>query len=332
MKHLKVGIIGCGFIANVHAEGWMARDDASITAIYHPVNGRADNLSKITGAKQYNDLHQFFAVGFDVVSVCTPIDTHHYYTIMALQHGIHVLCEKAIALTIDDADEMIALAQENKLFLCIALQYRNAAHNRELKRLFDNNQLGAPVYAKYTDIREVRSRVAMHKVSRNGGPVIDMAGHFIDVMRFITEEEPMSVYAVGDIFGADKPILADITDLAVDIAEITVKMSGGSVLNMHLNWGMPQEFNTIQQELYCGPNMTTRYTDKKFMIYRDENVEEYDYTGIDPKGVTARIDDIANSIHNGIKPEVTGENGRAALLVSLAALESIKTGKVIKLR
>ncbi|MEI6519034.1 MAG: Gfo/Idh/MocA family oxidoreductase [bacterium] len=332
MKHLQVGIIGCGFIANVHAEGWMAREDASVTAIYHPVTGRGEKLAVLTGAKQYHDLHQFFASGLDVVSICTPIDTHHYFTVMAARHGVHILCEKAIALTIEDADEMIGIARENNVQLAIALQYRNASHNRELRKLYDKHEFGSPIFAKYTDIREVRPRVAMHRISQNGGPVIDMAGHFIDVMRYITGEEAVSVYAVGTIFGADKETLAGITDLAVDAAEIIVNMNGGSTLNMHLNWGMPVGFQPIQDELFIGPNMAARYSNKKFTISRCSGIEEFDFTTDDPRGVSARINDIAESIQTGSALEVSGENGRAALLVSLAALESIKTGQVICLR
>jgi predicted dehydrogenase len=332
LKQLQIGIIGCGFIANVHAEGWMARNDASVTAIYHPVANRGEKLAVMTGAKQYDDIDKFFASGLDIVSICTPIDTHHYYTIMAARHGIHILCEKAIALAIDDADEMIAVAYENNVLLAIALQYRNASHNRELRKLFDNRELGSPVFAKYIDIREVRPRVAMHRISQNGGPVIDMAGHFIDVMRYITGEEAVSVYATGKIFGADKTILLGVTDLAVDAAEIIVNMSGGSTLNMHLNWGMPEGFQQLQDEIYCGPNLATRYSDKKFTVCRNSSNMEYDFTDVDPSGVSARINDIAESVQTGSALEVSGENGRAALLVSLAALESIKTGQVINLR
>ncbi len=331
MKKLRVGIIGCGFIANIHAEGWMAREDSIITAIYHPVSGRAEGLSAITNAHQHTDLQEFFATGIDVVSVCTPINTHHYYTVTAARHGIHILCEKAIALTIEDADEMIAIARENNVLLAIALQYRNAAHNRELHRLCENYEMKVPLFAKYTDIREVRSRVAMHRQSMNGGPVIDMAGHYIDVMRYITGEEPVSVFATGKIFGKDKITLAGIDDLAIDAAEIIVNMSCGSTLNMHLNWGMPEGFQPIQDELFIGSNMTAQYKDNKFVICRSGQEEKYDYTTIDPRGVTARINDIAAAIQTGSKLEVSGENGRAALLVSLAALESIKTGTVIYL-
>jgi UDP-N-acetylglucosamine 3-dehydrogenase len=331
MKKLRVGIIGCGFIANIHAEGWMSRQDASVTAIYHPIAGRGEKLATLTGAKQYHDLNQFFADGPDVVSVCTPIDTHHYYTVMAARHGVHILCEKAIALTIEDAVEMIGIARENNVKLAIALQYRNASHNRELRKLYVNHEFGSPIFAKYTDIRAVRSRIAMHRTSQNGGPVIDMAGHFIDVMRYVTGEEAISVYAIGKIFGADKETLAGITDLAVDAAEIIVNMSGGSTLNMHLNWGMPEGFQPLQDEVFVGPKIAARYMNKKFTVYRGSSCEEFDYTANDPRGVSARINDIAESIQTGNELEVSGENGRAALLVSLAALESIKTGKVIKL-
>jgi predicted dehydrogenase len=240
-----------------------------------------------------------------------------------------VLCEKPIALTLDQADEMIRTAKENSVLLSTSFQYRGFTRNQKYRELFRSGAFKEPVFVRFSDVREVRPKTAMHRASMNGGPIVDMAGHYFDLMRYLTETEPVSVYARGHVFGKGKDRLSGIDDLAVDAADILVTMQKGHVLNVFVNWGMPEGFAGYQEESLTSPTLSARMVGNEVHLVSPKGKEVWEANAGNPPGSTVRVHDMAAAIREGRQPEVTGEDGRIALQVSLAALESIKTGKIV---
>jgi len=312
-----------------HANGWKLRGDSRIVAVCDLLEDRRMRLAEETGATPYPDYHDaVLHEGVDVVSVCIPVCFHSEVSVFAADNGRHVLCEKPLALTLDQADAAIEAARRNGVLLSTSFQCRGFARHRMVRQMV---QTCSPVFARFTDIREVRPKLAMHRKSENGGPVIDMAGHFFDLMRWLTGCEPVSVYARGHVFGRGKERLAPVEDFAIDAADITVEMTGGHVLNVLVNWGMPEGFSGISEELIIGPSLSVQTVGKELRIKRGSEMEILDASEGNPPGSSVRINDMAEAILNGRQPEVTGEDGRIALKVSLAALQSIETGEIIKL-
>ena len=329
---LNAAIIGCGDMGRNHATQWQAAENAQVAAVSDPIQERREKLAESTGAAAYSDfkdaiLHE----DVNVISVCTPVCFHSEISVFAAEHGRHVLCEKPLALTLEQADAAITAAKENGVLLSTSLQYRGFARNPRYRKLIQDGEFGGAIFVRYMDIREVRPKLAMHRQSMNGGPIIDMAGHYFDNMRYITGEEPVSVSAQGHVFGQGKERLAGIDDLAIDAAEILVKMTGGHVLSVFVNWGMPEGFKGFGEEYIIGPAMSARVQDSEVHLRYPEREETFDANAGNPPGSSVRINDLAAAIREGRQPEVTGEDGRIALQVSLAALESIKTGQVVTL-
>jgi UDP-N-acetylglucosamine 3-dehydrogenase len=328
---LKVCIIGCGDMGRTHAAGWKLREDDRIVAVADPMDDRRAKMVDDTGATGYADwkeavLHE----GVDVVSVCVPVCFHSEVACFAMRNGRHVLCEKPLALTMEQADEMVQTAKETGMLLSTSFQYRGFARIPKVRQLLQDGAFGGPLIVRFTDIREVRPKLAMHRRSMNGGPVIDMSGHFFDLIRYITGEEPVSVYAKGHVFGKGKPRLAEVEDFAIDAADIQVEMTGGHVLNVLVNWGMPEGFGSLTEELFIGPELSVRCAGGQIEMRSRAGTETWDAKDGNPPGSTIRINGLADAIIQGTQPEVTGEDGRIALKLSLAALESIETGSVIQ--
>ncbi len=328
---LGIAVIGCGMMGGLHGQTWAARDDARVVAVSDPIEDRAHALAEATGAIVASS--NTGAIGrdeVDAVSICTPVCFHSEIACLAAEHGKHVLTEKPMALTLPQADAMIAAARDNGVLLGVSLQYRAIPKYRRYHDLILEGAFGGPVFARFEDVREVRPKLAMHRRSMNGGPVIDMAGHYFDLMRFCTGDEPASVFARGHVFGEGKARLAGIDDLAVDAAEITVTMQSGHVLSVFVNWGMPEEFPNLGREQLIGPEVAV-WPEEGVVVaqYRDRQVR-YRLPS-HPFGPAARIDDLARAIKGEEPLEVTGEEGRIALQVSLAALTSIETGDVVTL-
>ncbi len=326
-----VAIIGCGDMGKNHAAAWAERTDSKILAVFDPDKGRGEETAAKYGAKYCMDYQTAItAKGVSVVSVCTPVFLHKEISCFAAGAGRHVLCEKPIALTEKDADAMIAAAKKNKVKLAVSYQYRGFPHYRRLRELVMSGEFGGPVFYNFTDIREVRPKLAMHAKSMNGGPVVDMAGHWFDLMRFFTGSEPKRVFASGHIFAKGKSRTAGVSDLAVDSAVIQVAMANGHVLNGFVNWGMPEGFQPLQEERFAGPSMTAWTESGKVLVRRTESTTIFDAKP-NPGGPAVRIADLLESIEAERKPEVAGEDGKAALRVSVAALKSIETGKAVEL-
>jgi len=329
----KVCIIGCGDMGRNHAAAWNAREDAQVVSVADPLEDRRARLAESGGAVAYASNEDAIRHdGVNVVSICTPVCFHSEIGCLAAQYGRHVLSEKPLALTLEQADAVIAAARENGVCLSTSLQYRGSPKCVKYHDLLHEGAFGGPIFARFADVREVRPKLAMHRKSMNGGPIVDMAGHYFDLMRYITSEEPMTVYARGHVFGQGKPRLAGIDDLAIDAAAIEVGMSGGHVLSVFVNWGMPEGYAGYGDEIVMGPAMSVRpVEDKLEALYGDKRKEMIEL-GPGSPGPTVRINSLVAAIRGQGPIEVSGEDGRVALSVSLAALESIRTGGVVELR
>ncbi len=327
-----VAVIGCGAMGGAHAAAWSARDDARILSVYDPDTARMAALAERTGAAPASSWQAAIETdGVDMVSVCTPICFHAEMTIHAAACGRHVLTEKAIALTLEDADAMIAAAEENAVKLVVAYQHRAAPPHRTWRRLVRDGVLAGPLFIRLQDVRGIRPKTAMHRISENGGPVIDMAGHYFDLVRFFTGAEPLRVSAQGHCFGRGRPQLAAFDDIAIDAAEILVEYTDGHVLSTCVNWGLPwghagrgEEYivsrDTVST-MAAENRVAVRYADRE-VIYDPEDA---------PSGTAVRVADLVEAVANDTRPDVAGEDGRVALACCLAALESIETGRTVTL-
>lgn len=327
----KIAIIGCGDMGGQHAAAWQLRDDAKIVTVFDPDRERCRGLAAKVDAQACSSLEEAIVTSqVDIVSVCTPICFHAEVSCYAMENGCHVLCEKAIALTVGDADRMLEMADRHNRKLVVSYQYRGFPKYLKYRELFQAGKFGGPIFGRFVDVREVRPKTAMHRESANGGPLIDMAGHFFDGMSFITGSVPQRVYARGHVFGQGKARLEGIPDLALDAAEITVDYSGGHVLSAFVNWGMPEDYPVVTQEELTGPDGIVRLSGGQIDAIFKDGTERYVLLGR-PVGPSVRIADLLQAIESDSQPEVSGAIGRQALKVCLGTIESIKTGRAIDL-
>jgi len=334
MKKYRVAIIGCGDMGRQHASAWRLREDATIVAVYDILPGRAEALAKETGAVACGSRDEALLMA-NFVSVCTPINTHAQIAIAAMKKKCHVLGEKAMAFSEAEAKAMIATARKTGVVLGTSHQYRGCPKFQRFRALIREGALGkGPLFVRFTDAREVRPKLAMHDKAQNGGPIVDMCGHYFDLMRFYTGEEAASVYACGHVFGKGKEKLKSIppSQLAYDAAEITVTYTGGHILSIFANWGMPEKHPGSAVEEIWGPEgMARSIGDQVEVVYADRTIR-YAAKG-NPVGPAVRIADLIDTIEGRKdKPEIAGEDGLAALRVCLAAIKSIETGKVTRVR
>jgi predicted dehydrogenase len=196
-------------------------------------------------------------------------------------------------------------------------------------------ELGRPVLYHASDVRELRPKRVMHDANVNGGPVIDMAVHLIDLWNTIFDSAPVSVTAQGLTIGRDRPEIDHIVDLAIDTAAITIKYGSGDIGSFVVSWGLPSKVNPTQHhdQIYAPNGLAELYyaaNQQELRLMRENGV--WQTLSISHQDMyQAQVRAFADWVLKNEPFPATGADGKLTLQVALAALESIRTGQTILL-
>ena len=199
-QKIKVAVIGCGGISQVHLGGYQKIPDVEIYALCDINEEQLKKRGEEYGVTRlYTDVNTMLAElpELDAVSVCSWNSAHAPCTIAALKAGKHVLCEKPMALNAKEAEEMLRVAKENNKLLMIGFVRRFGNDCAILQDLIGDGQFGELYYAKATYLRRRGSPGGWFgdKSRSGGGPLIDLGVHVIDLTRYLMgNHKPVSVY------------------------------------------------------------------------------------------------------------------------------------------
>lgn len=195
---VKVGICGCGFIGKIHGKAWRSLSEAAVEGCYDVSPAAAKSLAGELGAQSFGSFERMLAA-VDVVSVCVPTSFHRQYAIAALEAGKHVLCEKPIALSLEDASAMLAAAAAAKTFFMVGLTHRFYAENVLVHEAAAGGRLGTVLSCSAYRLGVMPDWSAggwMADGSKSGGAATDFVMHDIDLCNWIGGE-PKLVMAQG---------------------------------------------------------------------------------------------------------------------------------------
>ena len=255
---LKIGIIGCGGIANAKHLPALSHQKhrVEIVAFCDLIRERAEKAAREYGAPDaavctdYRELLQDESI--DVVYVLTPNVSHCELTVAALEAGKHVMCEKPMAATTADAKKMLDAKNKSGKLLTIGYQNRFRQDSQVLKKLCDAGELGEIYYARAQAIRRrgvPTWGVFPNKALQGGGPLIDIGTHSLDLTLWMMNNyEPRSV--MGASFEKLGRLLKpgeqgngfspwDNEDYQVeDSAFGFITMKNGAVINLDASWAL----------------------------------------------------------------------------------------------
>ena len=190
MAKLKFAIIGCGRIASRHAD--IINGIASLEAVCDVKEDRAKALAEKYSARYYRNIEDLLKAekDIDVASICTPNVLHGQQTILALEAGMHVLCEKPMALSVKECQAMIEAAVKSQKYLFIVKQNRFNPPIAELKKLIDDGHLGKILSAEvncFWNRNEEYYKQSDWKGKKliDGGTLFTQFSHFIDLMYWL---------------------------------------------------------------------------------------------------------------------------------------------------
>lgn len=189
MKRVNVGVIGAGSISSVHFEAYRNNPNVEIYAVCDLNEERAaENVARYGATKIYTDYHELLAdPAIDAVSICTWNNSHAAISIAALEAGKHVLCEKPLCKTVEEAIQVQEAVNKTNLIYQVGFVRRSASNTGILKQFIDAGELGEIYYAKASCLRRLGNPGGWFAdVERSGGgPLIDLGVHIIDISWYL---------------------------------------------------------------------------------------------------------------------------------------------------
>ncbi len=339
---INIGIIGCGKIAQTrHLPEYAANPAVAIYGLYDLNAERTAALAEQYGAKAFQSHQELLSdPAIDAVSVCTANATHCEVTVAALQAGKHVLCEKPMATTLSECEQMVEMAKKTGKFLMIGHNQRLARAHARARELILQGEIGDIVTFRTTfghggpetwTIDPANVWFFDKKLAAFGA-MADLGIHKTDLIQFLTGQ---CVVEVSAFIGTLDKKLPDGSLIGVDDNAIcTYRMSGGAVGTMTASWTYygAEDNSTV---LYGTKGIMRIYDDPGYSIaVIKKNGERvlYDIDRIqtnDNQTSSGVIDLWISSLVNNKAPEISGEEALNAMRAVFAAMESAQTGQRI---
>ncbi|MBI4582330.1 MAG: Gfo/Idh/MocA family oxidoreductase [Planctomycetes bacterium] len=188
MDRVNVGLIGTGFIADIHAAALAMLPEAKVVAVASPTPGKANKFAEKRGIpKSFEDYRDLLALKeIDLVNLCVPNYLHCQVAVDAAKAGKHVVCEKPLCRTLDEADRMIAACREAGVLLMYAEELCFAPKYVRAKQLVDEKAIGRAFLVKQSEEHYGPHEPWFWDVTKSGGGVLlDMGCHSIEYARWV---------------------------------------------------------------------------------------------------------------------------------------------------
>ncbi len=343
---INVGIVGCGKIAQIrHIPEYLENPDACIVGFYDVNAQRAAELAEKYHARAYASAEEMFAdENIQAVSICAANVFHAPLSIAAMKAGKDVLCEKPMAITMEDCEEMVAVAQETGRTLMIGHNQRLAKAHVKAKELLERGEIGRIITAGTTfghggpetwSIDAGKKTWFFDKKVAKMGAMADLGVHKTDILQFLCDSHIVRVtarLATLDKRSADGSLI-DVDDNAMCIYEL----ENGVMATMTASWtyyGHCEDNSTI---LYGSEGIMRIYDDPNHSIIVNKKNGEtyyYDVESIqtnDNQTKSGIIDEWIDCLVNHREPSISGKSVLYAMRAIFAAIESSELGKTIEI-
>jgi predicted dehydrogenase len=338
MAKLRIGVIGCGSIAqHRHLLEYAANKDVELVAVCDIVEDRVKEIASKYQAKAYTDYKELIQSGeVDAVSVCTPNYLHAPISIEALNNGLHVLCEKPMATSREEAEAMIQAAEKSGKKLMIAHNQRFVRSHQLARQLIESGSIGK-IYSFRTAFGhpgpegwsvDGKDSWFFQKEKAYIGAMGDLGVHKTDLLRYLLGEEIVEVGAFIETTAKD---FADVDDTAV----CALKTERGIIGTLAASWSYTEDNSTIiygekaiiRLEDHPTYSLIVQYSNGEVVNYELGKIQSNDEGG---QKTTHVIDHFVDSVTQNTEPLISGEEGMRSLAVILAAIKSNDTKTIAK--
>ena len=301
---LRLGVAGVGVMGRNHARVAADTRDFQLTAVFDPDGPTAQGVADVYGAAAFTSAADFVASGLDAAVVATPNRFHADTGVALLEAGVHVLVEKPIAATVEDAQRLIDAAKANDRVLMVGQVERFNPAVEAVKRAIAGEQV---ISIQITRVGPFPPRMG------EVGVVIDLAVHDIDIIRHLTDSEIVEV----------QPQLARTRAEREDTALLQFRLENGVIAHITTNWVTPYKTRTLQvatQNKFVVADLMTRQVTEYFGQQPDGSYSTRGVMSWPNEPLKKELEAFAHAIRTGETPAVTGEDGLRNLEVALRCL------------
>jgi len=332
-RRLGIGLIGCGSIAQEsHLPAIKRIPSARLVAVADSDESRARSVSEKFGAEHwygdYKTLLEHKEV--EAVDICTPTKFHPDIAVAAAKAEKHVLCEKPIALSLEDADRMIDACSRHHVNLMVAHSRRFIPRYSLVRKIVREGLIGEPVWATQISRRTMAESGSWYfDPKMTIGPIAEVGIHEADLLRWIMGDD------VVEARGIASP--KDTPTQVYEQVFAALKFKKGMVASFEVGYVLPKTFTQYTTLEVLGSKGHVSASDNHMNVITQgtANGATYPLAYSDLLSVNSayerEIIAFIDSVIKGTEPPVTGADAHAALEVILAVLQSVERKKAVKL-
>jgi predicted dehydrogenase len=330
---LGAAVIGLGMMGRQHARIWSELPGTNLVSAYDIVPGRAEELAAQYHAGAAETLEAAIsAPGVDLVSVCTDDPSHLAPCVAAAQAGKHVLVEKPLAMSLADADAIIAVCERNGVQLMVGHVVRFDPRYCTAKQAIDAGEVGEiiHVYGRRNNLLTSGRRVGART-----SVAFFLGSHDLDLMRWFIGAEAVSVYAESS-----RKALVEVG--ADDTIFTLLKYDNGAAGCLETCWaipeGVPNALDARLEVVGTKGRVAVRAGGESLEVAGQERSDRLDViygpeiAGVQHGALRTQLEHFADCVRTGRPPLVTPTDARAAVELCVAIHESLETGAPVKLR
>lgn len=333
-KKLGWGLIGASDIAKTRMIAAINGDpDSAVVAVMSLSEERAKRYAAENAIpRSYTSVASVLAdPEVDIVYISTTNERHKQEVTLAAQSGKHVLCEKPLALTLQDAREMLETCQQAHVVLGTNHHLRNAVTHRALRRLIKEGAIGRPLAARVFHAVYLPPRLQGWRLDRpeaGGGVVMDITVHDADTLHFALDDDAEEVVAISGQQGLAQSGLEDAVMGAIRFRSGLLAQFHDAFTIKNARTGF--EVHGSDGSL-IGEEVMTQEPQGRLFLQREGKREEVEL-GPQENLYAHQVRHFNAAVLGQGKPFATGEDGVRSLAVAMAVLESTKSGERVAIR
>lgn len=312
----------------LHAAGWKATP-ATLAGVYSLDAGMVQAVIERHGGRAYASLDALIA-DVDVVDICAPTHVHHEIALKAAAAAKHVVCEKPLARTVAQAEEMIAACAQAGVQLLVAHVVRYFPQYAQAKALVDGGEVGDVAVVRLTRASFKPKRALDNwfvDTAKSGGMMLDLMLHDFDYARWIAGE-------VESVFA--KNISSARPEAPGDYALAILRHSSGAISNLEGAWAYPPPLFRTSLQIAGSRGLIDHPVDSAAPLHVSVMQEDGETPDIavpaspllEPP-YTTQLKEFYDVLADGATPRVTAHDGLMALRLAFAAIRSAETGRPV---